>query len=147
MNAKTIRQRIEVRLFTAVLLATFAFAAAANAQTFSATFTLPFEAHWGKNVLPPGNYRITMNPLTNVALIRSVDGKTAGFTPIPITASSNKGATALSVMVRGNQRLVRSLNLPAHGITLIYVPATSAEREILAQADQVKAVPVVMAGK
>lgn len=147
MNAKTIRQTIKVTLFATVLLATFAFAAAANAQTISATFTLPFEAHWGKNVLPAGNYRITINPLTNVALFQSADGKTAGFTPIPITASSNKGDTALSVMVHGNQRLVRSLNLPGHGITLIYAPTTSAEREILAQADQVKAVPVVMAGK
>ena len=49
MKAKTIRHAVEVRLFTAVLLATCAFVAAANAQTFSGRFTLPFEAHWGKN--------------------------------------------------------------------------------------------------
>jgi hypothetical protein len=51
------------------------------------------------------------------------------------------------VMVRGNERIVRSLNLPAHGVSLIYTPATSSEREILAKADQVHSVPVITAGK
>jgi hypothetical protein len=147
MKAKTIRRAMEVRLFAVVLLATCAFAAAANAQSFSARFTLPFETHWGKNVLPAGNYTLSMNGLTNVAMVQSTNGKTAAFTPIPITASSDKGATALSVMVHGNERIVRSLNLPGRGVSLIYQPATSAEREILAKADQVENVPVITAGK
>ena len=147
MKAKTIRHAIEVRLLAVVLLATCAFAAAANAQTTAAKFTLPFEAHWGKNVLPAGEYTISMDSLSNVALLRSANGKTIGFTPIPIQAYSHKGATALFVMVRGNQRIVRSLNLPARGVSLVYPPATSAEREMLAKADQVQAVPVITAGK
>lgn len=145
MEAKTIRHAIKVRLFSVVLLATCAFAAAANAQTLSAKFTLPFEVHWGKNVLPAGDYTISMDSHTNMALVRSANGNTVGFTPIPIEASSNKGATALFAMVRGNDRIVRSLNLPAHGVSLIYPPATSAEREMLAKADQVQAVPVITA--
>jgi hypothetical protein len=147
MKAKTIRQAIKVRLFAVVLLATCAFAAAANAQSFYAKFTLPFETHWGKSVLPAGNYTMSLNSQTNVALIRSADGNTVGFTPIPIETSSEKGATALLVMVYGNERIVRSLNLPTHGVSLIYTPATSAEREILAKADQVQSVPVITAGK
>jgi hypothetical protein len=147
MKAQTIRNAIAVRLFTVALLATCAFAASANAQSFSGKFTLPFETHWGKTVLRAGNYTMALNSQTNVALIRSADGNTVGFTPIPIAASSHKGATALSVMVRGNERIVRSLNLPANGVTLIYTPSTSAEREILAKADQVQSVPVVTAGR
>jgi len=147
MKTKTIRHAIEVRLFAAVLLATCAFAAAADAQSYSAKFTLPYEVHWGKNVLLPGNYTIRMNLPANVALIQSVDGKTAAFTPVPITTSSDQGATAISVMVRGNERLVRSLNLPARGIALIYSPTTSAEREMIAKADEVLTVPVITAGK
>ena len=147
MKAKTIRHAIEVRFFAVVLLATCAFAATANAQSFSGKFTLPSETHWGKNVLPAGNYTMSLDAQTNVALVRSADGKTAGFTPIPITTSSDKGATALSVMVRGNRRIVRSLNLPTHGVSLIYQPTTSAEREILAKADEVLTVPVITAGK
>jgi hypothetical protein len=147
MKAKTIRHAIEVRLFAVVLLATCAFAAAANAQTLAAKFTLPFEVHWGKNVLPAGKYTVSMDSSTNVALIRSANGETVGFTPVPTRATSHSGNTALFVMVRGNERLVRSLNLPSSGISLIYPPTSSAQREILAEADHVKPVPVITAGK
>jgi hypothetical protein len=147
MKTQAIRRAIKVRLFAVALLATCAFAASANAQSFYGKFTLPSDTHWGKNVLPAGNYTMSLNSQTNVALIRSADGNTVGFTPIPIEASSKKGATALMVMVRGNERIVRSLNLPALGVSLIYTPATSAEREILAKADQVQSVPVITAGK
>lgn len=147
MKAKTIRHAIEVRIFAIVLLATCAFAAAANAQTIAARFTLPFEVHWGKNVLPPGDYMISIDSPANVALYRSADGKTVGFTPIPVKNSIDKGTAALFVMVHGNDRMVRSLNLPARGVSLIYTPATSAEREMLAKADQIQVVPVITARK
>jgi hypothetical protein len=147
MKAMTIRHVIKVRLFAVVLLATCAFAAAANADTFLGRFTLPFEVHWGKSVLPAGNYTISMDSSTDVALVRSANGKAMGYTPIPIKTSSGKGATALFVVVHGNERMVRSLNLPASGVSLIYQPATSSERETLANADQVQAVPIITAGK
>ncbi len=143
MKAKTMRHTLKVRLFAVVLLATCAFAAAANAHKF----TLPFEVHWGKNLLPAGQYSVTLDSSADVGLVRSANGKIAFFTPIPIKASSHEGATALLVMVRGNERRVRSLNLPMSGISLIYRPATNAEREMLAKADQVQTVPVIMAGK
>jgi len=147
MKSKTIRHPICARLFAAVLLATCAFTAAANAQSFSARFKLPFEVHWGKNVLPAGDYTIKFDWPANVALLEAVNGKTAGFTPVPITTSSDKGAAALSITVRGNERTVRSLNLPTRGIALVYSPTTNAEREMLAKADQVLNVPVMTAGK
>ena len=148
MKSKTMRHASVVRLFTVVLLATCAFAASANAQTtLAAKFTLPFEAQWGKKILPAGAYTISMDSFEGVALVRSATGKTVCFTPIPIRATSHSGNTALFVMVRGNERLIRSLNLPARGISLIYPPTTSAQREMLAEADQVKTVPVITAGK
>jgi hypothetical protein len=147
MKTKTMRHSIEVRLFAVVLLGICAFAAAANAQTLAVKFTLPFEVQWGRNVLPAGEYSISMDSSANVALVRSANGNTVGFTPIPITATSHSGNTALFVMVRGNERLVRSLNLPARGISLVYPPTTSAQREMLANADQVRTVPVITAGK
>ena len=69
------------------------------------------------------------------------------FTPIPTKAYNRTGDTALYVIVRGNQRIVRSLNLPSRGISLIYRPITNTEREMLAKADQLQAVPVTEAGK
>jgi hypothetical protein len=147
MKSKTMRHASVVRLFTVVLLATCAFAIAANAQTLLVKFTLPFEVQWGRNVLPAGEYSINMDSSANVALIRSADGTTVGFTPIPIQNTSRTGNTALFVMVRGNERIVRSLNLPTRGVSLVYQPTTSAQREMLAHADKVKTVPVITAGK
>jgi hypothetical protein len=147
MKSKTMRHAIKVRLFAAVLLATCVFAGAANAETMAIKFNLPFEVHWGKNLLPAGEYSVTMDSSANVGLVRSANGKVAIYTPIPIKAYSRTGNTALYVLVRGNQRIVRSLNLPSRGISLIYRPTTDAEREMLAQADQLQTVPVMAAGK
>jgi hypothetical protein len=147
MKANTMGHGIKARLFAVVLLAGLAFGGSANAQTIAAKFTLPFEVHWGKAVLPAGQYTISMDSLAEVALIRSANGKAVGFTPIPTRASSDKGAAALFVMVRGHERQVRSLNLPGRGVSLIYQPTTNAEREMLAKADKIQAVPVITAGK
>jgi hypothetical protein len=147
MRNKGMQQTTKARLFAVVLLATCAFAGIANAQTLAVKFTLPFEVQWGRNVLPAGEYSIRMDSSANVALIRSADGTTVGFTPIPIQNTSRTGNTALFVMVRGNERVVRSLNLPTRGVSLVYQPTTSAQREMLAHADEVKTVPVITAGK
>lgn len=131
-----------------VFLVTWGFAGTANAQTTpAAKFDLPFEVHWGKTVLPPGQYTISMNSATNIVFVQSTHGQTAFFTSIPTRENSSKGAAAMLVTVRGKERTVRSLNLPARGISLIYQPATSAEREILAKADKVEAVPLITSGK
>jgi hypothetical protein len=147
MRNKGMRHATKARLFAVVLLATCAFAGIANAQTLAVKFTLPFEVQWGRNVLPAGEYSVSIDSSAKVALVRSANGNTVGFTPIPITATSHSGNTALFVMVRGNERLVRSLNLPTRGISLIYPPTTSAQREMLANADRIKSVPVITAGK
>jgi hypothetical protein len=147
MKTKTMRHAMQVGILAVVLLATFAFAAAANAQTMAIRFNLPFEVHWGKNLLPAGEYSVTMDSSADVALVRSMNGKTAFFAPIPIKVSNRTGNTALYVMVRGNERRVRSLNLPLRGISLIYQPTTKAERETFAQADQLQTLPVIAAGR
>ena len=146
MKTKTIRRTIGVKLLAVVLLAGCMFAAAASAQSLTARFTLPHETHWGKRILPARSYSIKFNSQTNMGFIQSVDGKIECYTPIAIRDVSNKGTAALFVMVRGNERIVRSLNLPAYGMSLTYVPNTSAEREMLAKADHVQTVPVITAG-
>jgi hypothetical protein len=80
--------------------------------------------------------------------VQSTSGK-AFYTSIPIKDDNynRKGAATLVVMVRGNERTVRSLNFPGRGYSLIYQPATKAEREILAKADQAETVPLIAAGK
>src|SRR5258707_5406873 len=101
MKSKTMRHAIKVKLFAAVLLATCVFAGAAKAETMAIKFNLPFEVHWGKNLLPAGEYSVTMDSSANVGLVRSANGKVAIYTPIPIKAYSRTGNTALYVLVRG----------------------------------------------
>jgi hypothetical protein len=149
MKAKTIRHAVDVGLFVFLALTTWGFAGTANAQTSpAAKFNLPFEVHWGKNVLPPGQYTVSLDPSARTVRVQSTSG-TAFYTSIPIKDDSQgrKGNTAMVIMVRGNERTVRSLNFPGRGYSLIYQPATKAEREILAKADQLETVPLITAGK
>ena len=147
MKFLTVRRATRIGLFAAVVLATSSFAASANAQSVAAKFNLPYEVHWGKSVLPAGTYTISMDSSAGVGLVRSAAGKTSFFTPIPIKTYTNKGNAALFVMVRGNERVVRSLNLPDRGISLTYHTATNAEREMLTKTDEIDLVPVTSARK
>jgi hypothetical protein len=147
MKFEAIRNVIKVRLFAAAMLAAGLFASAGYAQTsFSGKFTLSNEVRWGKNVLPAGQYTINMGAVSATAMVQSRDGKIAFYTPIPIKNRSEKGPAALTVLVHGNERIVRSLNLPERGLSLVYRPTTPAEREMLAKADHATAVPLITSG-
>ena len=55
----------------AVAIALVAVSVPANAQQiYRATFTLPFEAQWGKTVMEPGEYTITVEQALGQKLIR-----------------------------------------------------------------------------
>jgi hypothetical protein len=148
MKFETVRSVIKVRLLAAAMLAAGLFAAAGYAQTtFSGKFTLPYEAQWGKKVLPPGPYFITMHAAGATAIVQSEDGKVSFYTPIPIQNRSEKGTASLKVLARGNERIVLSLNLPQQGVSLVYRPTTAAERELIAKADHEFTVPLASAKK
>ena len=135
-------------LFALLVLATCGFVATANAQPYAAaSFTLPFEAHWGAKVVPAGEYTIRIGDAHDPPLVCSADGKIAFYTTFPVRNQSDEGPAALFVVVSGKDRMVRSLNLPRSGLSLVYQPTTNAEREILAKAEQVQAVPLTLVGK
>ena len=142
-TTEAIRNTLKARFFAATLLMLSLCAAAGYARpNFAGSFTLPFEVYWGKNIVPAGNYRIVMDELKKVAMVRSTDGAVAFFTPVPIKVTSKGGATALVVTIHGNERKVRALNLPNQGYSLVFQPETRAERELLAKADRVVTVPL-----
>ena len=148
MKTKTTRQLSRVRLLVVAALATCAFTAAANAQTsYTGKFTLPHEARWGGLVLPAGSYSIIVSSPSAPALVWSANGETKMFTTPPMIADSEKGSAAITMTVNGNERIVRSLNLPELGKSFTYKPLTKAERELFAKTGQMKTVPVVIAKK
>ncbi len=137
-----------VKLILGVLIATCVFTAAANAQpSFEGKFTLPYEVHWSHTVLPAGEYAIQVDEKGMPVVLRSTSSYRSVNTGIPIPAEAEKGAAFLTVTIRGNERRVRSLNLPQIGVSLIFEPLTKTEREMLAEAGQISAVPVVTAQK
>lgn len=148
MRIETVRTLIKARLVAAAVLMASLCAAAGYAQpSFAGRFTLPYEVNWGKNVLPAGNYRIIMEQVERTTTVESADGKIRFFTPIPIPQDSKGGTTGLVVVLHGNERFVRALNLPHNGMSLVYQPATRAEREMLAKADGVDTVPLLTGSK
>jgi hypothetical protein len=138
-----ILQHTKATLFL-VVFATLISVAGASAQTtgFVGSFTLPHEVLWGAAVLPPGSYTIRMSSIHVPGLIRSTDGKTQAYVFTVASGDPEKGNPSLTVMTRGSQRKVVSMNLPAVGASLVYSPLTKSERETLAKAKQIEAVPL-----
>lgn len=135
------------KLILGVLIVTCVFTAAANAQSsFEGKFTLPYEVHWAHAVLPAGEYSIQVVKGAPVVL-HSTSSQRSVNTGVPILGDSEKGAARITVTIRGNERRVRSMNLPGIGKSLIFEPLTKTEREMLATAGQIDVVPVVNARK
>jgi len=148
MKIKTMGQSIKAKLFVAVVLATCVYTVAANAQpSFEGKFTLPYEVHWNRAVLPAGEYSIQVDAKGMPTVVHSTStGKSVNTHP-PILADLEKGAARLTVTIHGNERRVRSMNLPQIGKSLIFEPLTTTEREMFAKAGHIESVPVVTAQK
>lgn len=136
------------KLFLGVVVATCAFTAAAYAQpSFLGKFTLPYEVHWSQAVLPAGVYYIRMDSQTGPAVVSSASGNWAMYTNPPTIADSEQAGAFLTITMTGNERRVRSLNLPELGKSVIFAPLTKSEKEELAKAGQSNIIPVVTAKK
>jgi hypothetical protein len=137
-----------VQLILGVLFATCVFTSAANAQpTFEGKFTLPYEVRWNHTVLPAGEYFIQLDAKGMPAVLYSKTTGRSVNTIVPILDDGEKGAAHLTVTIRGNERIVRSVNLPQIGKTLVFEPLTKTEREMFAKAGKMEAVPVITAKK
>ena len=137
-----------VQLLLGVLVATFVFSVAANAQpTFEGKFVLPHEVRWNHAVLPAGEYSIEIESTEAPVVLHSASTGKSYNTSTPMMADAEKGATRLNITNFGNERRVRSLNLPQIGKALVFDPLTRTEKEMLAKAGRNDAVPVIAARK
>jgi hypothetical protein len=150
MKAQVTRYATRVTLFAAALLATCLFAGSANAQSWiQGKFTLPYETHWGKAVLPAGDYQFRFTPdnaggtmlvLRNAKTLRIV-----AFESANIRKDSANDQSALLIGTRGERHIVQSLRIAEVGQVFVYDRelARAAEEE----ARQSQAVPVIVAKK
>ncbi|HLJ22956.1 MAG TPA: hypothetical protein VKT71_02535 [Candidatus Acidoferrales bacterium] len=137
-----------VKLLLGLLFATCVFAATASAQpSFEGKFTLPYAVRWNHVTLPAGEYFIELDAKGLPAVLRSkATGKSVN-TIVPIVDDSEEGAARLMVTIRGDERVVRSVNLPQIGKSLVFEPLTKSERETFAKEGTMNAVPVITASK
>jgi hypothetical protein len=133
----------------AFLILVVAATVGANAQTtLSGKVQFPSEVRWGKSVLPAGEYSLSI-PSTERPVrvfIRSMDGKRAAIALAGIISDPKPGGSYIVTTGTGSDRLVRSMNLPQLGFSLVYAPLTARERETL-YASTSHTLPVQTAGK
>jgi hypothetical protein len=132
-----------------VLFSIVAAAVTANAQIpLHGKFQLASETRWGKAVLPAGNYSFTIESAQQPVriVIQSADGKTGAMAQAETSVNAAPGGSYLFITGSGPERMVRSMNLPQLGTSLIYQPLTVRERETL-YATASQTVPVQIAKK
>ena len=138
------------RFFTLTLLAVLAvsaFSGMAVAQNgVKVTFQLDEQLHWGKAVLTPGAYTMTLNSLAAPihGVLRSEDGKIVALTFASTLSDPTPQKTFIEVSGTGPERRVLSLNLPAFGLAAVYSELTRAEKEEIAKAKKFSGVDVAL---
>jgi hypothetical protein len=133
------------------LLASLFFAGTARAQgqspAYAGKFTLTQQVRWGKDVLQPGAYTITIkstgSPL--VASIRNADGDAVTHVVSGARTGSTDGVNALLLKEKDGQLTVHSLTLADLGMVLIYDPSLA--RKAVHEARVSQAVPMIWAKK
>jgi hypothetical protein len=139
-----------VSLFATLLLAICSFARPANAQTeFQGRFTLPYAAHWGKAVLPAGDFLLTFTRFHDSAMLLVQDAKSGRHIadePINVTEESTKGRSALLIGTRAGQRIVHSVRIFELGQVFVYDPALAHGRAA-GEANRIQVVPLSVAKK
>jgi hypothetical protein len=150
MKLTITRYATRVTLFATVLLAICLFVRPANAQErFQGRFTLPFEAHWGQVVLPPGDFLLTFTQLGRSTVLVIQDAKSRrsiAYESLNVPVDSSKGESALLIGYRGGQRIVHTLRIAELGQVFVYDRALAREYAVQ-EARQTQAVPVSMAKK
>jgi hypothetical protein len=148
---KNLRAIAISKLFLAALVMTVVFVGRAQAQgtdtVYRGTFTLTQQIHWGKSVLRPGHYTMTMASIGNPAIVK-VQNEDSGEAFRVVTAvreETTAGTSALFLQAKDGRATVHSLSLPQLGIVLIYEPTLAREPVLEARARQT--VPVLLAKK
>ncbi|MGD0323818.1 MAG: hypothetical protein ABSD45_08780 [Terriglobia bacterium] len=146
---KSTRSLKSVRILLLAVLAAGLSASLARAQEYEGKFTLPFEARWGKAVLPPGDYSFRVNPSHEPCMALVSQGRQGVALIMANDAAKGEvaGSTALIAVRSAGSYRIRALRLAEAGVVLEYSPP-KAERQILAQLPVLfQRVPVIAAGK
>jgi hypothetical protein len=113
--------------------------------TFTGKFTLTTQVLWGKTVLPPDNYTITIESsgLPIIALIRDGSGRPVAHFMSGVKDGKTSAGNALLIREKNGQLRVYALALASLGEVLLYDRALA--REEILEARTALTVPVMLA--
>jgi len=137
------------QVLAAALLMSLFFIATSQAQTdlvvFAGKFTLTDQVLWGKTVLQPGDYTITIGStsMPTHALVSDSKGRAVALFTSTVDSGERSTRNALLTMEKGGQMHVYSLELANLGKVLVYDPALARAAVLEARATQT--VPVMLA--
>ncbi len=151
MRSSISRSIVKMTLIPAALFAVCLWANTANAQSaFQGRFTLPFAAHWGATVLPPGDYLLSdeSNNIPGLFVVREANSRrlVAYESASMFSHDISGGKSALLIATRGTQHVVYSLRLAEHGRAFVFDRAL-AQASAAEEARQVKVVLTLVAKK
>jgi hypothetical protein len=139
-----IQALLAVALLSSFLVATSG--AQTNLSVFKGTFTLTDQVEWGKTILSPGSYTVTIRDsgAPTVALVKDSKGRSLGLFVSSIAEARMTGAgNALLLHQKGGHLCVYSLTLGSLGNALVYDPSLA--RGSAMEARAIQTVPVMVA--
>jgi len=101
-----------------------AFPVAGHAQSVAGKFTLPHEAHWGRAVLPAGEYEIHVQSINYPArvIIQKSNGETSALViPAAISPANRPGTSQLDLVETEAGSFVSSMYLKDPGVEFYFI--------------------------
>ncbi len=101
-----------------------AFPIAGHAQSVAGKFTLPHEAHWGRAVLPAGEYEVRVESVNYPArlVIQRSDRTTAALVmPATVSPANQPGTSRLDLVDTGEGAFVSAMYLKDPGVEFYFV--------------------------
>jgi hypothetical protein len=121
-NQRAAAVRMLLTTLVISLLAIGSIQAQVDFPVYRGKFTLQYRVHWGKSVLEPGDYRITVQSTGTpiIALITKADGNGGTRVISGVRSEQANGVNALLIKDKDGQLTVHSLSLADLGMVLIY---------------------------
>ena len=120
---KGLKRYTHVAVLLLGLLSSTAVPMAAHADSVTGRFTLTSEAHWGRTVLPPGEYTysISAEDVMPIVIVRSVRGDIGAFVFPTSISDAHRGDMDKLVLEKTNVGMVvTSLYVKDKGVVLHY---------------------------
>ncbi|MGH9451756.1 MAG: hypothetical protein ACRD11_14665 [Terriglobia bacterium] len=126
--------RLRLRFFTVSVFMSLALVLAAGiskATSSGGKFTLPYEAHWGIAVLPPGDYTFTVISPSGSPRYLDVRGKRSGayIFPLGTQIGTNARHSHLTLVTIGSNHFIERLVLKEVNTTFEFRIPKSAKTE------------------